>query len=230
MTDSRNNQINPADFIITRKRKLYKFAAFQTFSNCYSDQDWAANRDSLINNKKIVLEIGAGTALFSTKLAKIHPDFFYIAMDRKSDRLYKGAKLAIEEGINNIVYLWSNARNLVSLLPGHSVSGIWITFPDPWPQDSNAKHRLTNPQLLKQYQQLLKPGGKLNFKTDNRNLFDWSVEQLKDNNWQLNQITYNLHNDKDLPPDNDALIMTTYEERYVSEGKPINYLQASLLV
>ena len=212
MTDSHNNQINPADFIITRKRKLYKFAAFQTFSNCYSDQDWAANRDSLINNKKIVLEIGAGTALFSTKLAKIHPDFFYIAMDRKSDRLYKGAKLAIEEGINNIVYLWSNARNLVSLLPSHSVS------------------RTCNPQLLKQYQQLLKPGGKLNFKTDNRNLFDWSVEQLKDNNWQLDQITYNLHNDKDLPPDNDALVMTTYEKRYVSEGKPINYLQASLLV
>ena len=97
MTDSHHNQINPADFIITRKRKLYKFAAFQTFGNCYSDQDWVVDRDNLINNKSIVLEIGAGTALFSTKLAKIHPDFFYIAMDRKSDRLYKGAKLAIED-------------------------------------------------------------------------------------------------------------------------------------
>ena len=102
-------------------------------------------------------------------------------------------------------------------------------LPDPWPQDSNAKHRLTNPQLLKQYQQLLKPGGKLNFKTDNRDLFDWSIEQFKNNNWQLSQITYNLHSDSDLSPDNDAFVMTTYEERYVLEGKPINYLQASLV-
>ena len=86
-----------------------------------------------------------------------------------------------------------------------------------------------NKKFGKKYQMLKSYILKLNFKTDNRDLFDWSVEQFKNNNWQLSQITYNLHSDSDLSPDNDALVMTTYEERYVLEGKPINYLQASLV-
>ena len=221
--------VNPDDFIITRKRKLYKFAVFQNMTNCYDDRSWSNVKKEIVNNgQPLTIEVGAGTALFLTELARQHPDQRFIAIDRKSDRLYKGAKLANELGLTNIVYLWSNARNLASLLPNGSVSEIWLTFPDPWPQESNIKHRLTNPKFLEQYHKLLKADGVLNFKTDNRPLFDWSAQQFDNNQWHITHLTHNLHSDNAV--DDDAKIMTTYEERYVGEGKPINYLRAQKLI
>lgn len=217
--------LNPNDFIITRKRKLYKFAVFQNLSNCYDDRTWPEAKDSIINcGKPLTVEIGAGSALFLTKLAELHPDRQFIAIDRKSDRLQKGAKLADEQKLTNIVYLWSNARNLNNLLPAGSVSEIWVTFPDPWPQESNIKHRLTNQKFLAQYHKLLTPDGVLNFKTDNTPLFDWSVEQFGPKLWQVQHVTHNLHDDPNVPA--DAKVTTTYEERYLKEGKRINYLSA----
>ena len=226
MSNQASNQtVNPNDFIITRKRKLYKFAVFQNMANCYDDRSWPDIREQIVNNgRPLTIEVGAGTALFLTELARLHPDRQFIAIDRKSDRLYKGAKLANELGLTNIVYLWSNARNLTSLLPAGSVSDIWLTFPDPWPQESNIKHRLTNQKFLKQYHKLLRTDGVLNFKTDNRPLFDWSAEQFNDKQWRITHLTHNLHNDDSVGA--DAKIMTTYESRYVSEGKPIDYLSA----
>ena len=226
MIEPDKQPINPNDFIITRKRKLYKFAVFQNMSNCYDDQTWPEHKNDVISeSRRLVIEIGAGTALFLTKLAANNPNTQFIAIDRKSDRLYKGAKHALENGINNIVYLWSNAKNIGSLLPNKLVDQIWITFPDPWPQESNIKHRLTNPKFLTQYYKLLKQGGTINFKTDNTPLFDWSIEQFNDKLWKIEHITHDLHNDEE--PSNDAKIMTTYEERYVNEGKTINYLRAT---
>lgn len=218
--------LNPDDFIITRKRKLYKFVAFQNMDNCYDDNSWKNVKNQILDNRSpITLEVGAGTALFLTKLAQAHPGQQFIAIDRKSDRLYKGAKLANELGLTNIVYLWSNAHNLSSLLPTGSVAEIWITFPDPWPQESNIKHRLTNQQFLNQYRKLLTDDGILNFKTDNQTLFDWSAQQFT-RPWQIIHQTHNLHQDQQISDINpDATVMTTYEERYVSEGKSICYLQ-----
>ena len=221
--------INPDDFIITRKRKLYKFAVFQNMANCHDDRSWPNVKEEIVNSgRPLTIEVGAGTALFLTELAHRHPDQQFIAIDRKSDRLYKGAKLANELGLTNIVYLWSNARNLASLLPNGSVSQIWLTFPDPWPQESNIKHRLTNLRFLGQYHKLLKADGVLNFKTDNRPLFDWSAQQFDNSQWHITHLTHNLHSDNAV--DDDAKIMTTYEERYVGEGKPINYLRAQKLI
>ena len=226
MSNQASNQtVNPNDFIITRKRKLYKFAAFQNMTNCYDDRNWPNAQEQIVHNSRpLTVEVGAGTALFLTELARLHPERQFVAIDRKSDRLYKGAKLAGELKLDNIVYLWSNARNLASLLPGESVSEIWLTFPDPWPQESNIKHRLSNPKFLGQYHGLLKADGVLNFKTDNRPLFDWSAQQFNNSQWHITHLTHNLHSDNAV--DDDAKIMTTYESRYVSEGKKINYLSA----
>ena len=197
--------VNPDDFIITRKRKLYKFAVFRNMTNCCDDRSWSNVKKEIVNSgQPLTIEVGAGTALFLTELAHRHPDQQFIAIDRKSDRLYKGAKLANELGLTNIVYLWSNARNLASI-----------------------KHRLTNPKFLGQYHKLLKADGVLNFKTDNRPLFDWSTQQFDNNQWHITHLIHNLHSDNAV--DDDAKIMTTYESRYVSEGKPINYLQAQKL-
>ena len=224
MSTADNQPLNPNDFIITRKRKLYKFAAFRNLANCYDDQHWQADQPLQDVSRPLVIEIGAGTALFLTKLAQDQPAKQFVAIDRKSDRLYKGAKLATELNLTNIVYLWSNARNLISLLGANSVQELWITFPDPWPQESNTKHRLTNPKFLAEYYRLLAQDGTLNFKTDNRPLFDWSVEQFDSNHWQITQLTHDLHHTDGIS--SAAKIMTTYEERYVADGKPINYLQA----
>lgn len=226
MSNQASNQtVNPNDFIITRKRKLYKFAAFQNMANCYDDRNWPNAQGQIVHDsRQLTVEVGAGTALFLTELARLHPERQFVAIDRKSDRLYKGAKLAGELKLDNIVYLWSNARNLASLLPEESVSEIWLTFPDPWPQESNIKHRLTNQKFLKQYHKLLRTDGVLNFKTDNRPLFDWSAEQFDNEQWHITHLTHNLHDDSSAS--DDAKIMTTYESRYVSEGKKINYLSA----
>lgn len=221
------NKPNPDDFIITRKRKLYKFAAFSNMPNCYNETEWIAKRSSLLDNQRqITLEIGAGSALFSTKLAALFPERLFIAVDRKSDRLYAGAKLAVEQRLANIYYIWTNADNLTRLFPTESIGKIWITFPDPWPQDSNIKHRLTNAKRLNQYVQLLKPTGKLAFKTDNKALFDWSLTQLN-KNWQIEFLTSNLHATSQSQIGIEPTTTTSYEERYVAEGKQINYLLAS---
>ena len=217
---------DPSDYIITRKRKLYKFAAFQSLGNCYDDQTWPEIKSTITNHRPLIVEVGAGSGLFLTELARRHPDRQYLAIDRKSDRLYRGAKLASDEGLANIAYLWSNARNLASLLPAGSVDELWITFPDPWPQESNIKHRLTNPQFLAQYHKLLSHNGQLKFKTDNQPLFDWSVGQF-DDNWQIIHQTHDLHHDPSISTNDDARVMTTYEQRYTRDGKLICYLVAT---
>lgn len=222
-----NSDTSFDQFVITRKRKKYKFAVFNSLDNCYNDDNLAELQQILTNsNTPLTVEIGAGSALFLTKLAELHPDRHYLAIDRKSDRLYHGAKLAKQLGLTNINYLWSNARNINTIIADGAVDELWITFPDPWPQESNIKHRLTNPKYLAQYQRILAKDGKLNFKTDNQPLFDWSVEQF-DNTWHITHQTHDLHNDAEINQFNtDATIMTSYEERYTAEGKPICYLQA----
>ena len=162
---------------------------------------------------------GSWGSTLSLTYAETHPDRQFIALDRKSDRLYRGAKLANESKLTNILYLWSNADNLRRLLPDQLVQTIWLTFPDPWPQESNIKHRLTNRQHLLSYHQLLTPNGQLKLKTDNDNLFDWSVQQFTTEKWRINQLSHDLYGDKIA---GDATVKTTYEERYLAEGKKSN--------
>lgn len=220
-----NQPINPDDYVIARRRKLYKFAAFRSMPNCYDEDEWHDYRiDVLKNAKHLTVEIGAGTALFLSQLAATSPESTYLAIDRKSDRLYKGARWAAEHQLTNAYYLWSEARNLSELLPAGAVDNLWITFPDPWPQESNIKHRLTNTAFLNEYHRLLKPGGVLEFKTDNTPLFDWSLTQFDPSKWNVEYVTHDLHDDDAVSA--DAKIMTTYEMRYVAEGKAINYLRA----
>ena len=125
---------NPNDFIITRKRKLYKFTSFKTLASCFNKESWLKQRQQILDdNRPTCLEIGAGTALFSTKLAQQNPDKLFLAIDRKSDRLYTGAQLANKLKLGNIYYIWLNANNISRVIPHHSIDEIWITFPDPWP-------------------------------------------------------------------------------------------------
>jgi tRNA (guanine-N7-)-methyltransferase len=215
------------DFVITRRRKKYKFAKFDEFANCYHLDQWL-ELDGLAGLERqfeqLVLEIGAGSAMLSLELARRHPDNFYIAVDIKGDRLYRGARQALEDKVDNIVFVRSEIQHLGQIVPPHSAAQIWLTFPDPYPRRSDAKHRLTAPRYLKYYRQALTQNGVLHFKTDNQPLFDWSLEQLAATGWRVDRQSRDLHISDLL---DETKIMTTYEQKFTAAGLPICYLEAS---
>ena len=210
--------VNPDEFIITRKRKKYKFAKFAGSPICFEYDEWDA---SFVPD---VVEIGAGTGLFSAAQAASHPEGNFLAVDVKADRLQKGAYAATETGLQNIRFLRSRADLLGGLLQPQSLDILWITFPDPFPRRHSAGRRLTHPKFLEVYAQLLKPGGALYFKTDALELFKWSLEQLVAKGWRLEELSFDLHD--------SALaewykIQTTYEARFISEGLKVNFVKAT---
>ena len=175
--------VDPAEYIITRKRKKYRFALFANAPNCFELEQWRryANRPGA----QLTVEIGAGTALFSVELATRHQDRQFIALDVKADRLQKGARLALERGLDNIWFVRARADQLLEVVSERSVSEIWLTFSDPFPRSSDAKRRLTAPRFLELYQAALHPQGVLRQKTDSHALFDWSLEQLVISGWSI---------------------------------------------
>lgn len=209
--------INPDDFIITKKRKKYKFALFHNNSLCFEFEDWD------VSWRADILEIGAGTALFSVALAERYPEKRIVAVDVKADRLQTGAQLAEEKGLTNIRFLRARADQLPTTLPAGTINTIWITFPDPFPKDRYAKHRLTHPRFLSIYHDLLAPTGRLRFKTDAHALFDWSLEQLVAQNWIIDELVFDLHSS---PLSDEYKVMTTYETRFNQEGLPTYFVQA----
>jgi len=210
--------LDPKEFIITRKRKKYKFALFSNSPLCYEAEQW---RD--IDAQPTFLEIGAGTALFSVALARSYPDEQFLAVDVKADRLQKGAGIAKEEGLENIRFLRARADQLDDLLMPQSLDGIWVTFPDPFPKDRSSKHRLTHPRFLDVYAALLRAGGALYFKTDAHALFDWSLEQLVTKGWTIQELSFDLHESS---LDDSYKQLTTYERRFIGEGLKTHFVKA----
>lgn len=208
--------LNPKDFIITRKRKLYKFALFNNSSICFEFDEW--KKDETHN-----LEIGAGTGLFSEALAAQNPGKKFVAVDVKADRLVKGAQQAELDGLNNIRFLRARADQLLQAFAPRSVKYLWVTFPDPFPRSRNAGRRLTHPTFLRLYAELLAEDGAFYFKTDAKELFDWSLEQLVAEGWQIQRLSFDLHESN---LSENYKIMTTYERRFVNEGLKINFVKA----
>jgi tRNA (guanine-N7-)-methyltransferase len=208
---------NPDDYIIKKRRKKYKFALFGNSPICFEFEEW-------IKRPIDVVELGAGTGLFSVELAMRHPDTQFLAVDVKADRLQKGALLAQEKGLENIWFLRARANQLGDIIPAHSLSSIWSTFADPFPKKGSAGRRMTHPSFLKLYAKLLKKGGVFYLKHDNSIFFDWSVEQLEAEKWDISTISTDLHA-SDLA--DDYKILTTYEARWLGEGLKTNFAKAS---
>jgi len=209
--------IDPKEFIITRKRKKYKFALFANNPLCFEAEDWP--KDTKVD----VLEVGAGTGLFGVALAEKSPGLNHVAVDVKADRLQKGAYVAEEKGLNNMRFLRARADQLIDLIPAHSLTAVWVTFPDPFPKKRSSGRRLTHPTFLKIYQHLLSERGALYFKTDAHELFTWSLEQLVAEGWQLQELSFDLH-ESDLS--GDYKTHTTYEQRFISEGLKTHFVKA----
>ena len=222
MTEAANekHKLDPNDFIISRKRKKYRFAHFANAENCFELEEWTT-----LAADQLVVEIGAGTGLFLVELAAKHAEKTFIALDVKADRLQKGAREALERGVQNISFVRARADQLLEVVAEGSVSELWLTFSDPFPKKRDAKRRLSAEGFLKIYKNALVPKGVLLQKTDNHALFDWSLEQLVEQGWIFRELSFDLH---ESTLSDEYKIMTTYEERWRSEGLPIYFVRATL--
>lgn len=211
--------VDPNDFIITRKRKKYRFALFANSSLCFEIDEWDKNWPA------DVVEIGAGTGQFLVELATRHPEQDYVAIDVKGDRLQKGAREAEGRGLTNVRFLRARADQILELFVTNSLAEIWLTFSDPFPRKHSAGRRLTHPHFLKLYEQLLSSSGTINIKHDNSDFFQWSLEQLVASGWRIDQLSFDLH-ESDLS--DDYKILTAYEERWLGEGRITRFISAKL--
>ncbi len=212
-------QVDPKDFIITRKRKKYKFALFANSPLCFEFDEWQKADDV------DVVEIGAGNAHFLVELAARHLEQQFVALDVKADRLQSGARLAAERGLTNIRFVRARADQVDELFAPGSLLAIWLTFSDPFPRKRSAGRRMTHPTFLRKYAGVLQPGGQLLIKHDNADFFTWSLEQLVAEKWQITELSFDLH-ESDLA--DDYKILTTYEQRWLGEGRITQFVCATL--
>ncbi|GGH14113.1 tRNA (guanine-N(7)-)-methyltransferase [Pedobacter zeae] len=212
------------------KDKLRRFAEIETFANVYQldagkalKGNWASAHFK--NENPIVLELACGKGEYSVNLARLFPDKNFIGVDYKGNRIWRGAKTAIEEQIDNVAFLRIQIENILDYFNEGEIDEIWITFPDPQPQDSREKKRLTFPAFLNRYKMVLKPGGKVNLKTDNDQLYAYTCEKVAELSLLVHKNTDHLYT-SDLV-DDVLSIKTYYEKKYLLHDKNINYIQFS---
>ena len=170
------------------------------------------------NDNPIHLEIGTGKGRFLTTLATNNPEINYVGIEKYSSVLIRALEKQEELKLSNLIFIRMDAENVTDIFDTEEVDKIYLNFSDPWPKDRHSKRRLTSRQFLGRYNQFLKKDGVVEFKTDNRDLFDFSVEESKEAGWNMKAITYDLHNSEM----NEGNVMTEYEIRFSSEGVPIN--------
>ncbi len=175
------------------------------------------------NRNPIEIEIGMGKGKFIMELAERNPDINYIGIERYSSVLLRGLQKRAKLDLKNIWFLRLDALELAEVFDKDEVSRIYLNFSDPWPKDRHAKRRLTSDRFLAVYDQFLCPDGRIEFKTDNQDLFRYSLESIPEAGWRIDAQTSDLHN-SGLAEGN---VMTEYETRFVEEGKPICKLIAS---
>lgn len=212
------------------KDKLRRFAEIATFDNVFELEEGKSlkgnwNKLHFKNENPLVLELACGKGEYSVNMAKLFPDKNFIGIDYKGNRIWRGAKTALEEGINNVAFLRIQIEHILEYFENGEVSEIWITFPDPQPQVSREKKRLTYPGFLDKYRLILKPHGILHLKTDNDALHAYTHEKIAELGLQLHVRTEDLYR-SDFA-DEVLSIKTYYEKKYLASEKNINYLKFS---
>lgn len=178
------------------------------------------------NRSPIYIEIGMGKGSFLLNMAKQHPDINFIGIERYTSVLLRAVeKFDTEEfqDLQNVRFVCMDARNVADVFAEGEVSRIYLNFSDPWPKARHAKRRLTSTEFLERYEKILCEKGTLEFKTDNTELFNFSLEQIREAGWTLIAFTYDLHHNETM---NCGNVMTEYEEKFSGRGNPINKLIA----
>ncbi len=213
--------------------KQEKFANFNDFKNCftlYFEQigegfglkgKW--HKEYFKNNNPIVLELGCGKGEYTVGLAKNNPDKNFIGVDIKGNRIWTGAKDVIDNKLNNVAFIRTRIDFIDHCFDANEVSEIWITFPDPQPQKTRTRKRLTNMMFIDRYRSFLKPGGLVHLKTDSTSFYEYTLEVIKENNLPLLFATNDLY--KNCPKGREELIeiKTHYEKLFTDRGEDIKY-------
>tara|TARA_B110000971_G_C20015372_1_gene503662 strand:- start:188 stop:871 length:684 start_codon:yes stop_codon:yes gene_type:complete len=216
------------------KDKLKRFSQMLTFENViqpeinfYSkDDDLKGNWSAVFNNQNpIVLELGCGAGEYTVALAKHYPKRNFIGIDIKGARIWKGAKSAIEEDLDNVRFLRTKVDFVTKFFGENEVDEIWLTFSDPQPK--KPKKRLTSNLFIDRYLKFLKPNGIVHLKTDSDLLYNFTLEEIKSNGFELLKNITNVY--KDSYEDSQNLkkvlfVKTFYEKKWIELGKTIKYL------
>ena len=171
------------------------------------------------DNKPVHIEIGMGKGRFLMDMARLHPEINYIGIVKYSSVLLSAVQKMQEEPLENLRFILLDAKDICEVFEQGEADRIYLNFSDPWPKDRHAKRRLPSRQFLERFSQVLSKEGQLEFKTDNRLLFDFAVEEVPFSSFVMDAVTYDLHAD---PVMNEGNVMTEYEERFSAKGNKIN--------
>ena len=174
------------------------------------------------NDHPIHIEVGMGKGQFIIEMAKRNPEINYIGIEKYSSVLVRAVEKLEDFEQNNLRLIRMDAENIEEVFDKDEVDRIYLNFSDPWPKDRHAKRRLTSTRFLERYNNILTPEGRVMFKTDNKDLFDLSLEQVEEAGWILENHTYDLHHSEY----NEGNVMTEYEEKFSAKGNPICRLVA----
>lgn len=217
------------------KNKLKRFKENESFQNVIEptreevvsgDFKWKGNwnKDFFKNDNPIVLELGCGKGEYSVGLAERYPNKNFIGIDIKGARFWRGAKTAVETGLNNVGFLRSQIELIEYCFAENEVDEIWITFPDPQIKYKRTKHRLTNSDFLKKYKRILKLDGVVNLKTDSEFMHGYTLGLLHGQGHEVVYANNDVYHQEGSPEEVTA-IQTFYESQYLEQGKPITYIK-----
>ncbi len=215
------------------KNKLKRFRENETFANVLQPTraevlkpfalkgKWT---DFFKNEHPIVLELGCGKGEYTLALARQNPQFNYIGIDIKGARFWRGAKTALEEGLENVAFIRTQIELIDNLFAKDEVSQIWITFPDPQIKFKRMKHRLTNPVFLKKYQEILTNDGVVHLKTDSEFLHGYTLGLLQEGNHEIMYAHHDIYKNPHAPME-AILTKTFYEQQFLEQEKAITYVK-----
>lgn len=170
------------------------------------------------NDRPVHIEVGMGKGRFIYEMAKLHSDINYIGIEKYSSVLLRAIQKMEAEPLSNLLFIRMDAESITEVFGENEVDRIYLNFSDPWPKDRHAKRRLPSREYLERYNRFLKKEGVLEFKTDNRGLFDFALQELPEAGWNLVKCTFDLHHDEEMVQGN---VMTEYEVKFSSMGNPI---------
>lgn len=215
---------------MARRNKLEKITALKVLPNVFESPEglkgnW--HEDVFENDNPITLEIGCGRGEYTVSQGRMFPEKNFIGLDIKGPRLWKGATIAWNEKMQNVAFIRTLIERIDDYFLPAEISEIWVTFPDPYPKPSKSQKRLISQRFLDLYKGILVPKGIVHFKTDNEGLFDWAIETFKLNkDYILEDYTSDLYNSHLL--NELTSIKTTYEAKFLAEGKTIKYARLRL--